>query len=401
MSEIEIRHHTDADREATFAVRVQAFRSDRPAYDPAADDHYPPDERRLVADDGGEVVAHLAVWDHAQWFEGRAVPSGGVAGVAVRPSHRRAGVGSALLHRALVEMRERGEHLSSLFPLTYAPYRRHGWEVAGTYLQRTVPVRSLTTLPRPERDHRIELVTVDDVPAMVRVHDHVSHHQPGNLRRGERFTWRMIGPDDEEDDVGYVARRDGEVVGYVWYEHTQTTEVGASYGIRVRELVGIDADAELALWHVVASSSSAAFTATYVSRPDDPLLFWLPEGNDLRAVPAEHQWMTRLVDAPGAVAARGYRSGVAVTVPLHVRDPAVPDNDGAAVLEVRDGEGRLTAGGDGRVQLGIGAFASLYTGWASAWSLAHAGLIDGATEADLRALDAAFAGRMPWVRNYF
>ena len=55
------------------------------------------------------------------------------------------------------------------------------------------------------------------------------------------------------------------------------------------------------------SSSSTAFTTRFVSRPDEPLLLWLPEGSDLRAVPFEHPWMSRLVDAPQAVAGRGFR----------------------------------------------------------------------------------------------
>jgi predicted acetyltransferase len=113
------------------------------------------------------------------------------------------------------------------------------------------------------------------------------------------------------------------------------------------------------------------------------------------------QWMTRLVDAPAAIAARGFRPGAAAVVPLQVHDPLLPDHAGDVVLEVRDGEGRLEPGGAGRVRLGIGAFASLYTGWSSPWTLARAGLLDGATEADLTALTDVFAGPMPWTRNYF
>lgn len=138
-----------------------------------------PAERRLVATDRGQVVGHLGVSGLGQSYGGRVVPMGGVAGVAVAPTHRRAGVGSALLRAALAGMRARGEHLSTLYPMASTPYRRSGWEVAGTWLRRRVPVRSLTTLPRPEVAHRFAPVSDDDLPAMTRLHDEVSRHHPG------------------------------------------------------------------------------------------------------------------------------------------------------------------------------------------------------------------------------
>ncbi len=396
---IEVRTFQDDDREAAFGVRVAAFRHDRPSYDPSGDDDYTEDERRLVAVDGGTVVGHLGVWELAQWFGDRAVPCGGVASVAVLPSHRRRGVASQLLAAAIDGMRERGEALSMLYPMTYTPYRRAGWEVGGTWLVREVPTRSLAALPRPTAPHSVEAATADHVPAMVDLHDRASRHNPGNLRRGGRMTQRYLGPDD--DGFAYVVLREGTPVGYVVYAHEPTDEPGAAYRLRVRELVGEDGDAELAAWHLVGSGASAAFTTRFVSRPDEPLLLWLPEGNDLRAAPFEHQWMTRLVDTTAAVAARGFPGVEGAAVELHVHDPRVADNDGPFVLEVADGEGRLTPGGAGTVHLDVGAFASLYTGWASAWTLAHAGRIDGASRGDLIELSEVFAGRMPWSRNYF
>lgn len=397
----EIRPLTDADREGAFAVRTQAFSAGSPAFDADAD--YVPDDRRLVAVAGDEVVGHVGVWPHGQWFGGRRVPVGGVGGVAVAPPWRRRGVGSALLRRALDDMRERGDVASTLYPMAYAPYRRLGWEVAGTWMQREVPTRALTELPRPGGgDITFTRVTADDVAAMDAVHDEVSRHHDGNLQRQEPYTSRMIGPD--EDHVGYVARRGGEVVGYVWYEHTpadERTRPGESYGLTVWELVGADADVELALWRLVGSSASAAFTTRFVSRPDDPLLLWLTDPNEVRAVAFEHQWLSRLVDAPAAVAARGFRAGVRGRVPLDVVDPVLEANAGRWQLVVEDGSGELRPGGDGRVRLDVGAFASLWTGWASAWTLAQAGRIAGATTDDLQLLTDAFGGPMPWVRNYF
>ena len=61
------------------------------------------------------------------------------------------------------------------------------------------------------------------------------------------------------------------------------------------------------------------------------------------------------------------------------------------------GEGRLEPGGEGRVAMGLGAFASLYSGWASCAALARTGLLRGGSQADRAALDAAFGGPSPWM----
>jgi predicted acetyltransferase len=111
--------------------------------------------------------------------------------------------------------------------------------------------------------------------------------------------------------------------------------------------------------------------------------------------------MLRIVDAPGAVAARGYPPGLEIEVPLTVGDPLLCGNDGRWTLRVAKGEGRLEQDGEGGPRLGIGAFSSLYTGWASTDVLVRAGLLEGGSPAQLRALDAAFAGATPWMMDEF
>jgi Sterol carrier protein domain len=50
---------------------------------------------------------------------------------------------------------------------------------------------------------------------------------------------------------------------------------------------------------------------------------------------------------------------------------------------------------------GVGALASLYSGWSSSALLARAGLLAGGSAADRAALDAAFAGPAPWLLDEF
>jgi predicted acetyltransferase len=123
---------------------------------------------------------------------------------------------------------------------------------------------------------------------------------------------------------------------------------------------------------------------------------------------ADIRWMTRVVDAPRAVTARGFPVGLEVEVPLRLRDPVATRNDGSFVLSVQKGQGELlrcessapdrAAAGP---ELGIGAFASLYTGWATSADLTRAGLLEGGTGAACAALDAAFAGPTPCLLDEF
>ena len=65
------------------------------------------------------------------------------------------------------------------------------------------------------------------------------------------------------------------------------------------------------------------------------------------------------------------------------------------------GRGELAPGGSGGPALAIGAFSSLYTGWASAEALRRAGLLEDGSEAELAALSSAFSGPTPWMVDEF
>lgn len=396
--DVTIRPLVAEDDPASFRLRVQAFSSE-PATEFDPETPYIPPERRLGAFDGDRMVGHLGVWELGQWYGGRRVPMGGVAGVAIAPDARGRGVGSALLRRSLADMRARGEALATLYPATHAPYRRLGWEIAGVWPRRTVPTAALRTLPRPSTATTVRPATRDDLPGVLGAYRAWAPGRPGMLDRSELWLRRILDPEDDDVEL-YVAERDGRIVGSAGYEHAATEEVHAAFRIDGLDLVATDLDAELALWRVVASSSSVAPTTRYVGAPEDPLLLLLPE-HEVREDPLRVVWMTRLVDAPAAVAARGYPSGVDLTVPLRVSDPHVEANEGAWALEVSGGAGRLTAGGAGRVQVDVGALSSLWSGYLSAHELAHLGRLRGAEPDELAALTSAFASTTPWMRDYF
>jgi predicted acetyltransferase len=88
-------------------------------------------------------------------------------------------------------------------------------------------------------------------------------------------------------------------------------------------------------------------------------------------------------------------------VDLLVHDARCSWNGGRWRLAVEGGEGRAQQGGDGDVEVGIGALSSLYAGYATSASLRAAGLLKGGSAAVDASLDAAFAGPTPWSADFY
>lgn len=395
---VHVRPLDPADREAASQLSMRAFTATPNApYDP--DRVRVPDERRWVAEHDGRLVGHLGAWEFGHHLGGRRLATAGICAVVVAPEARGRGVGSAMLRAGLQAARERGDLLASLFPLTRGVYRAHGFELAGAHPVAVLDTTALATIAAPADDVVVTPGTVDDLPAMLALEAELTRAEPAGLDRGEVFGTRALTPGDDGTIV--LARRGGELTGYLVYGHAPADSRGGFYRLDVTELVGRDADTLRALWRVLGSSHTAAPTATAVVAPEDPLELWLPE-RAWQAPPTTWRWMTRVLDPAGVVAARGWPVGIQAAVPLELRDPLWPEHDGAWVLELDGrGAGQLTRGGDGRVAIDVGALASWLTGWASATRLRRYGRLHGATAPDVAALDAATASATPWIRSFF
>ncbi len=193
-----------------------------------------------------------------------------------------------------------------------------------------------------------------------------------------------------------------------------------------------------AFWSHLGSHASMADTVYARVGPADAF-WWLPRERD---ADVEHRsrWMLRVVDAPAAIAARGFPAAVSLRVPLQIADGARPANSGRWQLTVAGGAGALdpldpgpgtldplnpapgtldpldpapgTLGppgpagvpdldpaADPALMLGARGLAALYAGTPLV-TLRQAGLAAGGTAADDAALDAAFAAT-PYMLDSF
>ena len=132
----------------------------------------------------------------------------------------------------------------------------------------------------------------------------------------------------DTDRYAYLAP-DG-FLGYRW-QHGHDA-------IFVERVVASSAATTRALWAVAASNSTVAETVRAQVGPSDPLWWMLgePDAN----IAERESWMLRVLDAPAAIAGRGFPA-TDLTVPLLITDDLRPANAGRWDLTVRAGEGRL------------------------------------------------------------
>jgi predicted acetyltransferase len=339
--------------------------------------------RMLGVYDGSRLVASGFFHAFEQWWHGRAVPMGGVAAVCVSPEDRGRGVGRRLTS-GLLDLMD-GRPLSALYPATAPVYRSAGYEHAGAQYRVTLPLgplRALASGPVPVR--RAGPGDAAHVTALLRrLHAEARHSGP--IDRGEAYLRGLL---ENEDVFAYLAE-DG-FLAYGWD--------GGNERFIVYRCVAGSADTARALWAVVGSGSSIAHTALANIAPDDPLLWLLRDrsADDVRRV----AWMLRVLDAPAAVAARGFPSAVSADVPLVIDDVRCPRNAGAWRLTVTGGRGRLERAPEDHdaTHLPARALAALYAGVPMA-TLRGAGIVTGPGAAD-PLLDAAFAAT-PYMLDYF
>jgi GNAT superfamily N-acetyltransferase len=171
-----------------------------------------------------------------------------------------------------------------------------------------------------------------------------------------------------------------------------------------------------ALWSHLGGYGSVAEKVYARVGPADAF-WWLSRERDA-GLAHRSLWMLRVIDAPAAIAARGFPAAVSLAVPLLVADDARPANSGHWDLTVAGGKGSLTTASSTWAQvtparpsaqvplaepapltLGARGLAALYAGTPLV-TLRQAGLVSGGSPDDDAALDAAFAAA-PYMLDDF
>ena len=222
--------------------------------------------------------------------------------------------------------------------------------------------RSGFALPFEQRG-TVRLVGLDEAartfPAL---YDQVTLQRPGMFQRSKAW-WetRKLFDDPARRQGGPLNRAllelDGQPAGYALYRVQQDWQNGFSKGVvTISEVIAPTADATRELWRWLLDFDwTSEFTADLLPL-DHPLFLLLAEPRRMQFRLNDGVWV-RLVDVPGALAARSYAA--AAPVVLELLDTLLPENGGRWRVSV-DGVERTREPAD--LRLDVSQLGSVYLG---------------------------------------
>ncbi|MEV7929300.1 MULTISPECIES: GNAT family N-acetyltransferase [unclassified Kitasatospora] len=367
------------------------------------------DRNLLAVTADGRPVGTAGAYTFELTLPGEAlVPTSGVTGVGVLPSHRRQGVLTAMMQRQLAEFRARGEFLSVLLASEAVIYRRFGYGPA-TYTQRlTVPRHQAafalprargtadTAAPGPGTGS-IELLRRAECGEILEaVYDRYRRAQPGALSRPHRWWALGAGRPPVSSASRYVAvHRDADGVpdGYACYSLGDGT-------LTVDETIATDdavatALARFALEHDLVSQ------VVFKHVPSDHPLRWQLADFNAGEGSSSTDWLwVRLLDVPRALTSRGWF--VDGELVLDVDDPFLGEH-GRYLLTVRDGKAEcVPTDREPDLSLDVSDLGSVYLGGTTPSTLVRAGHIRAHRPGAAALADALFsAERAPHCLHWF
>lgn len=353
-------------------------------------------ENFRLAYQNGELVGGLGYYSMGQWFGGKCLPMAGVAAVGIAPEHRGTGVAFNLMAHMLQEFYAQDIPISALYPATQPLYRRVGYEQGGTYCHWSTSIASIEHEDR-DRSPQNRLPMFSTLPQQQPIFDRLYHQHAsqsnGHLERTPGI-WQAVFKHDEAV-YAYIVGTEAEPQGYLIFSQCEADQ--SSY-LEIWDWVALSPLAIDRLWRFIASHRSQMQDVRWHSGAIDSRLLPLSEqGATIR----DYQlWFLRIVNVRTALAGRGYPTGIEAELHLAVTDDLLPDNQARFILTVSDGNGSVTVGGRGDMQLDVRALAPLYTGLLTARQLQGVGQLTAPEQAIATATDL-FAGAHPFTPDFF
>jgi predicted acetyltransferase len=297
-------------------------------------------DRSIAAFDGDRMVGTGGAYSMDLTLPGlTTIPIGGLTAISVLPTHRRRGILRSMIAYHFEEVERRGELVSALGASESVIYGRFGYGLATTFADYEIDPRRGQFLRPVTTRGRVRLLDPEETAKLVPpLYDRYRRGQPGELSRPQVW-WDVYARDPEWSRQGASRHYDvvyesgpGRVDGWVSYRVESRWHNGLAANIvKVRMLVGLTVEAEAALWRYLLDLDLAG-TIKLIDRPvDDPIRWRLADPRRLRVTEVGDQLWVRLLDLPGALAARRY--AVTDALVLEVSDALRPRNQGRFRLE--------------------------------------------------------------------
>lgn len=286
--------------------------------------------RGLLVRDGDSVVAHAVAYSRQLSVPGAVLPAAHVSMVAVAATHRRQGLLRRLMTRQLRDVHDAGrEPVAVLWASEGRIYPRFGYGLATQRLQLRVETHEVGP-PPPAGPVRVADPTAC-VDELVGLYERLRPERPGWSSRDERW-WTHLLRDPSSRRGGATERRvvrfDGPhgLDGYATFRTRPEWSDWSPRGeVKVEEVVAATAQAYAALWRFLLTIDLTRTVNYPFAALDEPLPHLVEEPRQLGARLLDGLWV-RLVDVPGALAARRYATDIDIV--LEVTDDLLPENSG-------------------------------------------------------------------------
>ncbi|WP_203992722.1 GNAT family N-acetyltransferase [Sphaerisporangium rufum] len=350
-----------------------------------------------VLEHDGTRVAALLARRVAQWVGGRSVPCVAISSVMVDLPRRGGGVMAELLGPVLRRHADGGAAISTLTPSAMAPYRRAGYEVAGHRFRFHAASRSLRL--GAERDD-IRWFQPGDVDRLAEIYDGFARRGNGPIHRDRQWWHSHILPRVRSGETfAIVAERDGEPTGYALWDQVEAPRPGEPaylHRVRAREIVWSTVSAAHALLHALARAGSPGEEISWIGSPSDGMAGFF---DDPVLVDWARPWMTKILDLPAALSARGYSTALDLSVVLGINDAGIARTLRLAVRGGRAHTEEVTVAP--HVTMDASSFASIFTGRSTGREAQALGRLQAVSPEVVERLDALFAGPTPWLFEHF
>jgi predicted acetyltransferase len=395
---------TDPEELTAFAHAIAAAFSE-PVADPddlALDTGTLEPDRCFVAVEDGRIVGTTGVYTLRTIVPGGAeVATAGVTTVGVLPTHRRRGIMTELMTRAMAQARERGEPFTSLYAAEASIYGRLGYAPATWEWQDDIDA-SRSAFFAYEPHGGAALVPRDDaVGPFLDVYRRAMAERPGALVMDEEdMGWTCFEREPDKPKHNYLVHRDDEGVPdavaryrvkHRWPRSLPTVE------LKVSKVFATTPQAHADIWRYLFDVDLVAHVRTIGSRaPDDPLRWLLREPRAMRATVTDGL-LARPIDVTGTLAARRYAADGRVVVAIH--DGTAFGSSGTVAIDVTDGVAEVTTA-DAAVDVAcdVRAIGATYLGGTTWRDLQGAGLVREERAGAVATLDAMFATDVaPWA----
>ena len=360
-----------------------------------------------VAELEGQLVGSLVLYPFHAYVRGQQLPVIGIGSVAVSPEHRRRGVGEACLRAALRELRQRGQHLSMLYPFRSSYYRHLGYGVIEYVHQLAM---APANLPLEAEARRVRRLMLPDRAAVEALYDRVA--QQGHfalLRSADWWSRRLWGYPG--DWVVYEGRRRGQIEGYLYYE-VENSRGPFRLAIALNELVAATPEAHRGLVGHLATLRDQVEEIHYAAPLDHAWSSVLRTSQNLRPGAEIGPFldtggvasgaMLRITDVKGALELLPPAANGRGELVLEVDDPILPLNSRSWRVKVVDGRLRVAAEPSRRLPrltASPDALAQLYAGTLSASRAAEVGLV-GSTGGAAEIADPWFRARAAFLYQF-